>query len=141
MNDDDLNLPPARKYTAAELAELEALRAEQRGLTARHLRTDDSFDALRDAFFAAHAGARPSPHPGARRYLRDGFLGLRGLAEEVLALRGRNVPAGDGFGATISALSTPDFPTIVSETARGCRQIAADRPVQHRVCRRASDAP
>ena len=126
MIDDDLGLTPAR--SAAELAELEALRAEQRGLTARHLRTDDSFDALRDAFFAAHAGARPSPHPGARRYLRDGFLGLRGLAEEVLALRGRNVPAGDGFGATISALSTPDFPTIVSETARG---ISAARSSVH----------
>ena len=117
MIDDDPGLPPAR--SAAELAELAALRAEQRGLTAHHLRTADALQALTDGFRASWTGARDSDHPGARRYAGEP-LSLASFARELLAASGRRVPdGGDGYGAAIAALSTSDFGETITGTVRG----------------------
>jgi hypothetical protein len=98
-----------------------AMYAQRHGIDrAPRLSPADRREAMAHAFAAALGHAPRSMHPAAEN-LRLGPAPFVGLAHECLRAAGRRMPApgGDGFEVIAAALSTSDYPEIVTSTARG----------------------
>lgn len=106
---------------AARRAHLDAQLDQCRGPDSSRWGPQDRLRAASDAF-ALHMGLpRMDAHPLATRHLERGPFGILNLAETILAAGNGRPPErmGDGYGTIIKAMSTAEFPSVVSETLRG----------------------
>ncbi len=89
---------------------------------------EDHREALTHAMMESFGLPVTSPHPLATALTKDGHneLTFLDLAASSMELAFGRVPeiTGDGFGVIVQALSTPDLPAVIEETARG---ISRDR--------------
>ena len=93
-------------------------------------RKQDHIEAAAQGF-RAFMGLRPprDPHPMADDLIRAGDFGFMDLATTCLEMNGRPLTsAADGFNDIMAALSTSDYPTIITETMRGLAEARTADP-------------